>query len=108
LRPDNSPCEQIDLALQSLSNKYVQKLDKQLNTKEKLKRCILHDFPFLDSNRSAELLSGGQKIILSWFLLNFTGIGEIPVSVIQHLDTVNRDKILNFWSRYIIKKENYE
>lgn len=55
--------------------------------------AIVEAFPFLDATDPAEELSGGQRIVLSWLLLEFTGLGRLPDHVREHLDRDVRRKM---------------
>ena len=85
---ENTPIDNIKIALRSLGNNAVILLEE-----------IFCDFPFLNSNKPAAELSGGQRLVLIWFMLEYTRIGVVPNKLVQHLDPRNKELIINKWKR---------
>jgi ABC-type branched-subunit amino acid transport system ATPase component len=92
---DRSARSQVRLALQS---KGVSKR-RLLSVEE----ALYKDFSFLSNEMPAEVLSGGQRIVLLWALLELGDVGKLPNNLIGHLDKENRRKI-DHWSRELKQK----
>jgi ABC-type branched-subunit amino acid transport system ATPase component len=85
VRPNRSIISQINLAVRATHG-------SSGVSKQKLVK-ILEDFPFLQSVSPAGTLSGGQRIILAWFLLEYTGLGTMPKELLRHIDNENYSKL---------------
>lgn len=97
LRFDRSVRSQIRQAIRSLPGVSIEGFEPQ----------IFEYFPFLESDRTARALSGGQRIILAWFLVDLTGLGNVPGILMRHIDHSNLELLsktsdelgINFTSR---------
>lgn len=104
LRPGWSINEHLALARRFCNKKYFAARSVPFRDVQELEERLYSDFEFLAAKtKRAEHLSGGQQVILAWFLLDFIGLGSIPISVFQHLDYSNRCKIESFWSKITVK-----
>jgi branched-chain amino acid transport system ATP-binding protein len=73
---DRSPRSQVKLAFQAGRKGKV-----PFNEQE-----IYDDFPFLNSDHPSETLSGGQRIVLLWVILEVGKVGKLPNQLSGHLD----------------------
>ena len=85
LKLDRSARSQLRLALQSTG---VSKRDLS-----SLEIELYRDFSFLNSEMPSEVLSGGQRTVLLWALLEIGCVGTLPGNLLDHLDKDNRRKI---------------
>lgn len=91
LRLDRSPLEQLQLAMRARG--FSRLTPARRARFEALQRELCRDFPFLASQLPAESLSGGERTVLRWLLLDFTQIGELPQPLLHHLDRIYRTSL---------------
>jgi ABC-type branched-subunit amino acid transport system ATPase component len=94
VRLDRSPMEQVSLAVQAHRDR---RRSSSSRRRAVLERKILRDFPFLDSAEPAETLSGGERTVLAWFLIEFSGVGKMREPFL-HLDG-SRAEQLREWMK---------
>lgn len=97
IRLEESPVDQLHLAWYASSQ--MSKRDPSVLV------SAIEDFPFLNSKKPAEHLSGGQRIVLLWFLLELTGLGRLPTELLGHLDPGNSAK-LEEWRRLRVAEKS--
>ncbi len=100
LKPQDSPYEHVRLVMPFCSKEYFAATNKHFRNRKELGRRIFSDFPFLSlKKKETGHLSGGQQLVLAWFLLDYIGVGTVPESDFRHLDGLNKGMIDTFWSK---------
>ncbi len=89
---DRSPLSQVRLALQAKG------LRGRAAEETLLRMC--GDFEFLGETQPAEVLSGGQRVVLLWILTELVGTSRLPNQLVGHLDGNMRAKIER-WSQLL-------
>ena len=60
---------------------------------------LFHDFAFLDTDQPAEVLSGGQRVVLLWIVSELSGISELPSQLLDHLRPKLQDAVKKWSAR---------
>lgn len=92
---DRSPRSQVRLALQGGGYK-----GKEFS--EVLER-LFRDFTFLQEAEPAEILSGGQRVVLLWVVAQMGGICQLPEQLLQHLHPPLRSTVGD-WQKLLSKR----
>jgi ABC-type branched-subunit amino acid transport system ATPase component len=85
IKLDRSALSQVRLALQARGIRG--------KARSALESSLFKDFAFLMNDMPAEVLSGGQRTVLLWILLEASGMGVLPRNLLGHLDKQNRSRI---------------
>jgi hypothetical protein len=95
IKLDRSALSQVRLALQARGIRG--------KARSALESLLFKDFEFLMNDMPAEVLSGGQRTVLLWILLEASRMGVLPRNLLGHLDKQNRSRIES-WSEKLRSK----